>query len=106
MRRNWRFHGARFVAFALVAVVVFGEVTKELWNALMPALFHLPYVSFLQALGLLILSRLLLGGFRGPGGGRWRKPRFVADMTPEERERFRESFRQRHCGDRPDTVRS
>jgi hypothetical protein len=42
-----------------------------LWNWLMPSLFGLPHVTFLQAVGLLLLCHLL---FRGPSMGRHGKP--------------------------------
>jgi len=47
----------------------------------------------------MLLGRLLFGGFRGPRGGPWRD-RMMArweQMTPEEREKFREGMRGR-CG--------
>ena len=46
----------------LVACVVFAVAVKLLWNALLPQIFALPQISYLQAVGLLILSRLLFGG--------------------------------------------
>jgi len=85
--------GLRFLLFAVVAVTVLGFVVMTLWNGLMPDLFGWRLISFGQALGLLILTRLLLGGFHG-GPGRhmhWRgrmKERWER-MTPEEREKFR-----------------
>jgi len=51
---------------ALIAVL-FGILVEHLWNWLMPVLFHLPSVSFWQAVGLVFLSRLLFGHV---GGGR------------------------------------
>jgi len=107
MRKNWRVHGLRIAAFGAVGIAVAGGVTMALWNSLMPAIFRLPAVSFWQALGLLLLSRLFFGGF-----GRGRRPRFAKgwnSLTPEERERFRaamtpeqrERFREgsgRGCG--------
>jgi hypothetical protein len=50
---------------ALAAVL--GLVVMWLWNWLMPVLFGLPRVSFLQAVGLLVLCHLL---FRGHSMGR------------------------------------
>ena len=91
MRRNWKIHGLRFAAFGVLGVTVAGAVTMGLWNALMPAIFSLPAVSFWQALGLLLLSRLFFGHF----GGRGRRGRFVRGwkyLTPEERERFRDAM--------------
>jgi hypothetical protein len=46
----------------LVTCVVFAMAVMLLWNALLPQIFALPQISYLQAVGLLILSRLLFGG--------------------------------------------
>jgi hypothetical protein len=97
-RRALRF--LKIAAIAIVAFTVFGFVVTQLWNYLMPGLFGLHVITFWQALGLILLGRLLFGGF-GPrfGGAPWR--RHMADrwqhMTPEEREKFREGMRGR-CG--------
>ena len=96
--------GVAFLAFAIIAVFVFGQAVHYLWNWLMPALFKLPPITYWQAVGLLILSWLLFGGRRGfragPGyGGRWRhrmRERWER-MTPEERAKFREGMWGR-CG--------
>ncbi len=58
-------------------------------------------ITFWQSLGILILSKILFGGFRGrPGyGGHWRSrmnDRWQ-QMTPEEREQFRQGMFSR-CG--------
>jgi len=89
----------KFILFATLGVLVFGFVVKELWNWLMPSLFGLHSITFVQALGLLILGKILFGGFhRGGGRGRWRsgmRERW-AQMTPEEREKFRAGMHR--CG--------
>jgi len=46
----------------LVTCAVFAVAVRLLWNALLPQIFALPQISYLQAAGLLILSRLLFGG--------------------------------------------
>jgi hypothetical protein len=75
-----------------------GYVVMYLWNWLLPALFGWRMITFWQALGVLILCRILFGGFGGHRHGRGRR---MADrwrhMTPEERERFRQGMRAR-CG--------
>jgi hypothetical protein len=91
----------KVVAIVIVAFTVFGFVTTHLWNYLMPGLFGLRTLTFWQAVGLIVLGRLLFGGF-GPrfGGGPWRrhmKERWE-QMTPEDREKFREGMRGR-CGE-------
>src|SRR6202050_1110376 len=52
---------------AFLAVV--GAAVMLLWNALVPQLFHGPQLGYWQAVGLLALSRVLFGGWRGHG---WR----------------------------------
>jgi hypothetical protein len=97
--RRVRFVGLRYVAFGILALALVGAVTTGLWNWLMPAIFNLPAIGFWQALGLLLLGRLLFGGFHGRGRG-MKRPRFVRslqDLTPEERERFRHGM-ARGCG--------
>ena len=85
---------ARFLGRALlmlVALAVLAGVVMWLWNVVVPTLFVGAHaIDYPRALGLLILSRILFGGFRGHGGwhGRHRWERWQA-MTPEEREQFR-----------------
>jgi hypothetical protein len=96
--RAWRV--LKFIAIGLLAATVFTFVVMHLWNWLMPSLFGLHLITFWQALGLLILSKILFGGFRGrPGGfgGRRRMMERWEKMTPEEREKFREGMRS-GCG--------
>ena len=102
MRGRRAVHVLRVLLIVAVAFVVFGFITMQLWNWLMPAIFGLRTISFLQAIGLVLLSKILLSGFRPPwAGGRRRWKEHMAErwaqMTPEERERFREGMRGR-CG--------
>jgi hypothetical protein len=104
MRKNWWLHGLKFVLFvvvALAALAALGVVVMLLWNWLLPALFGWPVIGFWQALGLLVLSKILLGGLRG-GAGRhlhWRARMMDRwdHMTDEERAKFREGMGRR-CG--------
>lgn len=106
MRRFWIFRGLRLIAFAALALALLGYVVMALWNAVLPAATGLHAITFVQALGLLVLSRILFGGLRGWGrrGGHWRA-RMQArwqQMTPEERERFRDLLGSRHACRRTD----
>lgn len=89
--------------FIVLAVGIAGIIVQQLWNHLIPELFHGPEITYWQGLGLMVLSRLLFGfgGFRrghhhhhgGFGGrGRW------MHMSPEEREKLREELHKRHHG--------
>ena len=88
-RSRCRGRVAWILAMVLAGTVVLGGVVMLLWNWLMPGLFPgLREIDFFHALGLLVLSKILFGGFRGPGGpGRFRHHR-MAHLSPEERERF------------------
>ena len=93
---------AGIIVMVMAGVLVMGGIVMLLWNALMPTLFHLPLVSFWQALGLLLLTKILFSGFRGGGPrGRWKEK--ITDrwmnMTPEEREKFKQEWGRR-CGGR------
>ena len=101
MRKYWIARGLKFVAFAAVAVVAASAVVMWLWNWVMPATFGLPAITLGRALGLLVLSRILLGGLSGGMSRRmhWRhrmRERWER-MTPEQREQFTAGM-QRRCG--------
>lgn len=97
--RFWRV--LKIALFGGLAVAVATLVVMSLWNVLMPSIFAVHAISFWQALGLLVLSKLLFGSFRpGMGGGpRWRRRMIERweQMTPEEREKFKAGMR-RGCG--------
>lgn len=91
--------------------VVGGLVTMSLWNWLMPEIFGLPVITWLQAFGLLILSRIFFGGWggrngkgKGKGKGKWKEGKWrkrwmekVEQMSPEDRERWKQKMEGR-CG--------
>src|SRR2546422_2997141 len=96
----------------ILGMVIFswigGEVAMLLWNWLAPALFGLREVTFWQAIGLLALCRILFGGFGLGGGGHRNSRRRIEgrirerirermderweQMSPEEREKFRQGM--------------
>jgi hypothetical protein len=101
MKRYWIFRGVKMVTFAVLALALLGYVVEALWNAVLPAVTGLHAITFVQSLGLLVLSRILFGGLRGWGrrDGHWRarmRARWE-QMSPEERERFRDVLGSRAC---------
>jgi len=93
-------------------IFVGGEVVMRLWNWLVQMLFGLRQITFWQAIGILALCRILFGshGFRGTRSNMRRRMQQRMDerwkrMTPEERERLRQSWRGR-CGFDPSTGES
>jgi len=99
MKGRWMFKAVKFALFVVLVAFVFSFVVMILWNWLMPGLFGLHPIGFWQALGLLLLSKILLGGLRGRRGPHlaWRGRMLErwAQMSPEEREKFRAGLRDR-----------
>jgi len=98
MQGRWMLRALKILLLAAAAVTVLGAVVMLLWNVLLPPLFGWPAITFWQALGLLLLSRILVGGLRGGWGhgGHWRA-RMAArweQMSDEERAQFRAGMRR------------
>ena len=96
---KWMWIG-KMLLLAPLFIGAIGWVTMTLWNWLVPELFAGPTISFWQALGLLLLSKILLPSW---GGGGWKKHKKqhwkqkmeekLSRMTPEQRARFKQGFR-------------
>jgi hypothetical protein len=93
---------APLVMFGIaVFIAIGGGIVMLLWNWLLPSLFGFSQITFWQALGLLLLCRILFGGFGSHGRSgrhsnwRHRMEERCQIMTPEERERFRQRIRER-----------
>jgi hypothetical protein len=105
MRR--RFKGpkiAGIILMVLVGTLALSGIVMLLWNALLPVLFHFPVITLWQALGLLLLTKILFSGFRGGGPGmHWKRDNLRQawmNMNPEQREKFKQEWDQRH-GSKP-----
>ncbi len=92
------------VGIAIAYGVVLG--TMYLWNWLIPELFSGPVITFWQTLGLLVLSKVLFGGFgkkshwgghnhSGPWRPYWKEK--LNSMNPEDRERFKQKMKEKWC---------
>jgi len=101
MSKRWKM--IFIVPLAILGMLAFaaigGEIVMKLWNWLLPPLFGWRLITFWQALGILVLCRVLFGGFGRHGSGRSNFRRRMKErcehMTPEERERFRQRMRER-----------
>lgn len=110
---NWM---SRFLKFGLFIVLIFSLLTyvvMGLWNWLLPDLIGASTIGFWQAAGLLLLSKILFGGWRnkssywrGSWGGHWQaknsghwrdkmKEKWE-NMSDEEREQFKSKMK-RYC---------
>ena len=92
MRKRWFLRKAFIAPMAILAMAIFGFVVMSLWNWLVPSLFGGHTIGYWQAWGIIILSKILFGGFHGRSGpgGRWkhRVRERLEQMTPEEREKL------------------
>ena len=100
--RRHRRPGPRGLFFLLVAagaIAFFGFIVMTLWNAILPPVTGVQPLSYWQAVGLLILSRILFGGMPRPPfayrkrGSHWREK--WKNISKEDRERYREAWRNR-----------
>ncbi|WP_426061117.1 hypothetical protein [Hymenobacter sp. B1770] len=105
-RKFWLLRGLRFFLFAALFITAAVFITQYLWNWLVPEIFNGPSITAVQTLGLLVLSRILFGGFRGGQPGDWARRRKawqqrmagrMENLSDEEREKFRQQMQQR-CG--------
>ena len=85
-------------------VVICGFAVMGLWNWLIPSIFGLTTITWVQALGLFVLAKIFFGGFgggRGWGGGHrnhfWKQKMAerMENMSPEGKEHFREKMQKR-----------
>ena len=81
----------------IIGIAVLGWVVMALWNWLVPDLFDGKEISYLEAMGVLLLSKILFGKW----GGRhcpasWHHCR-LEKMTLEEREKFQAGMRGGGC---------
>ena len=99
MRRKWIFFAPLAILAMFLFVFIGGEIVLHLWNWLLPPLFGWRQITFWQALGILVLCRVLFGGLGSHSSGRSNFRRRMKERcehrTPEERERFRQRMRER-----------
>lgn len=95
--------GVLFIPIVIGGVLLFSLAVMLLWNAILPAVTGVKAITFLQAVGILILSKILFGFNKGWGGRHyhWKKrmEEKMHNMTPEEREKFKAEWKNR-CGGR------
>ena len=96
MNRFRIFKGLKILALVGIVAGLAAYLVMTLWNFVLPPVTGLHAITFAQALALLVLSRILFGGFRRHRHGGWHWRRRLRNrwerMTPEERERFRSAL--------------
>lgn len=110
MKRNWKRKAPLFILAIAAGIFAFSGVFMLLWNAILPGVIHVGAISYWQAMGILVLSKMLFSGFRGRRhfGGHWRRQMYMKwqNMTDEEREKFKQQCygRRWHSANDASTV--
>ena len=97
MKPNWKRRRPLFILAIAAGVFAFTGIVMILWNAILPGVLHVTAISFWQAMGILALSKILFGGFRGRrhfGGWHMKKHMYMKwqNMTDEEKEKMKQQF--------------
>jgi hypothetical protein len=108
MKKNTFYFILKAACTVVLSAVLLGFLVMYLWNWLIPSLFAGPSISFVEAIGLLVLSKILLSGFPkgkhkhcrhcGKGTrGHWKSKlrQKLEHLNPEEKEKFRQRLGKR-----------
>lgn len=96
--------GVLFIPIFIGGILLFSLVVMLLWNGILPSVVAgVKSISYLQAIGILVLSKILFGFNKGWGGNHHQWKQKMEEkwqtMTPEEREKFKAEWKNR-CGHR------
>jgi Ca2+/H+ antiporter, TMEM165/GDT1 family len=105
-RRFWFGKAVMILVFCTAFVMLFSYIVMRLWNGILPDVLGVRMISFWQAMGILVLSKILFSGF---GGFAHKKEQFKnrfrqrmlnkwENMTPEEKEKFKNEWKNRCRG--------
>lgn len=94
----WFFKGVKFLVLFALFIAAMGWVVMELWNMFVPGITGWQELTYVNALLLMLLVKLLVG-FKSYGGyymqhkfkNKW------SNLSEEEREALRAKFKNRWC---------
>lgn len=100
-RRGFRQKKAFIIPVFLGGVFLLSAAVMLLWNAILPDVTGVHAVTYWQAMGILVLSKILFGGFRGMHNHRRHHHHHLGkdlrekwmQMDPEERKKMTEEMR-------------
>jgi len=95
---------AIFIPIAIAAgITLFGFIVMHLWNCILPGVIGVTTITFWQALGILVLAKILFGGMHGAHGhcrshlhGPEMRHKWM-HMSAEEREKMKAEWKDRCC---------
>ncbi len=103
----WIFKILKAVVLIALFVLLITWVTMGLWNFVMPSIFNLPQITWMQATALLLLMRILIGGGHygwNRARNKWQQNMGMhmnkrwSDMNEEEKEQVKRYWKQKCSG--------
>ena len=101
-RKRKKFYFIPFIILGVIAIL--SAIVMLLWNNVLVDVVNVKQITYWQAAGLFILSKILFTSFRpGPPGGfrrggpPWRHK--LMNLSDEERDQFRKEWEQRKSED-------
>jgi hypothetical protein len=99
MKKYWMKKAPLFILIGTAGLFAVSGIVMLLWNGILPIVLHVSTITFFQAMGILVLSKILFGSFKGRRNGgthHWKMRMWHkwAAMTQEEKEKFKEQW---HC---------
>ncbi|MBI3232666.1 MAG: hypothetical protein HYZ42_01255, partial [Bacteroidetes bacterium] len=93
---NWKWIFIPF--FIILAIFGFTYIVMLLWNYVFVDMYPAAELTFYKAMALLVLSKILFGGFKGGNGfggkaNGWKNR--MKNMTDEEKEAMKAEWKQR-----------
>ncbi|MBS1627950.1 MAG: hypothetical protein JSR09_04270 [Bacteroidetes bacterium] len=100
---NKKFWAKKIIGITICAITIaalLSWVVMFLWNEVLVTVIGVKLISFWQAVGLLVLSKILFGGFSRGFGRHRRKWNFEMKekwqhMSVEEKEKFKQEWRNK-----------
>jgi hypothetical protein len=92
--------GAGIFVLVIAVIAILSGVIMSLWNSILVVVLGVKIITFWQALGILVLSKILFGGFsKGFGRHRHQMGQEMRDkwekMDSTEREQFKQQWRNK-----------
>jgi len=103
-RTGFRGKKVFFIPIIVTGIFIFSGAVMLLWNAVLPtAITGIHIITFWQAMGILVLSKILFGGFKGlhDHGHQYHRHHHMErdlrekwmQMDPQEREKMRDEWK-------------
>ncbi len=98
-KKHWKRMKPLLFLLIPVGIAILVGLVMFLWNAILPEVIGVNTITYWQALGIFVLSKILFGGFkrgaRRPGKfNRMNKNKFM-NMTDEEKAAFKSEWKAR-----------